>query len=362
MKDTTDGSRRLLLGRALFLALLLGCGEDPADPSVPARVTVSPATVTLTAIDDTQQLTAEVRDQYDGIMTGVAVGWSSQAPATVTVQAGTGLVAAVSSGSATIVATVGSVRGEAVVTVEQVAATVDKAGGDEQVGFPGTVLAEPVTVRVLDANGHPAGGLEVAFEVTSGEGSVSPATVSTEPDGVAKARWTLGSDSIQTLTAAAGELAVTFRATRRPLHGFMRVQLTTPDSTANAGAMLAIVGPNLDSLRSSDYELFTGGPATDSRVIVAGNVQGGTLLEFRIPDVREASNYVIKLLQIAAEGYGQRDLDGYTLEVEVHEGGPGRFPAHVRASTDSRRPEGRRRAGRGEACCPPHEGRGHQGR
>ncbi len=82
----------------------------------PAEVTVTPDTVVLTAVGQTVQLTAEVRDQAGSVMEGIAVGWSSGDTAVAVVDS-VGLVSAVGRGAATITATAGEASGEAHVTV-----------------------------------------------------------------------------------------------------------------------------------------------------------------------------------------------------------------------------------------------------
>jgi hypothetical protein len=59
-------------------------------------------------------------------------------------------------------------------------------------GAPGYVLDDSVAVRVTSSTGAALAGTTVAFEVTGGGGSVSPASATTDADGVARTRWTLG--------------------------------------------------------------------------------------------------------------------------------------------------------------------------
>lgn len=94
-----------------------------SDPLRPATVGVAPATVQLTALGATEQLTAEVRDQNGKLMAGAAVSWSSSAAAVATVSA-SGLVTAATNGTATITATAGSASGSATATVAQGVSTV----------------------------------------------------------------------------------------------------------------------------------------------------------------------------------------------------------------------------------------------
>ena len=96
------------------LAVVTGCGDGdgPAapptpEPARPTTVTVSPATVELTALGATAQLTAEVRDQYARLMTGATVMWSTSDPSVASVNA-SGLVTSVGEGMATVRARAGS--------------------------------------------------------------------------------------------------------------------------------------------------------------------------------------------------------------------------------------------------------------
>ena len=121
-------SRRILVVAAAGLCAALwtyACGDGatepppPApDPPRPASVAVAPATVQLTALGATEQLTAEVRDQNGNAMAGAAVSWSSSANAVATVS-NAGLVTAAGNGRATITATAGSASGSATVTVAE---------------------------------------------------------------------------------------------------------------------------------------------------------------------------------------------------------------------------------------------------
>jgi hypothetical protein len=78
-----------------------------------------------------------------------------------------------------------------------------KTEGDGQTGPAGSALADSLGVRVRDARGHPVVGATVTWSVLRGGGTVSPAQATTNADGVARARWTLGMrvDSIQSVVA-----------------------------------------------------------------------------------------------------------------------------------------------------------------
>lgn len=193
------------------------CGDSSSAPEpVPASVSVSPNQATFSAIDETVQFSAQVRDQNGAVMTGVSVSWASSDAGVVSVDASTGLATAVAAGDAVVTARAGPARGNARAAVRQQARAMEKAEGDGQQGFAGEALPVPIAVLVSDANGHPASNITVTFRVASGGGSVSPALARTAADGIARATWTLGIDSAQSALASASDLTATFRATAAP--------------------------------------------------------------------------------------------------------------------------------------------------
>ena len=96
---------------------LTGRAELAVVTPLPTTVAVTPDTVVLTAVGQTAQLTAEVRDQAGRVMEGVPVAWLS-AETTVAAVDASGLVTAVGGGAVTITATAGEASGDALVTVE----------------------------------------------------------------------------------------------------------------------------------------------------------------------------------------------------------------------------------------------------
>ncbi|MGH7579080.1 MAG: Ig-like domain-containing protein [Gemmatimonadales bacterium] len=75
--------------------------------------------------------------------------------------------------------------------------TLERTSGNQQSGEPGTELADPLVVRLVDENGDGVAGSAVAWVVATGGGAANPETSNTDDDGFATTRWTLG--------AAAGE-------------------------------------------------------------------------------------------------------------------------------------------------------------
>ena len=77
--------------------------------------------------------------------------------------------------------------------IEQTAHSLTKVSGDGQGGLVGEQLAKPFVVSVLDQDGSAFAGAVVTFSVTAGGGTLSAATVTTDANGRAATRLTLGS-------------------------------------------------------------------------------------------------------------------------------------------------------------------------
>ena len=68
-------------------------------------------------------------------------------------------------------------------------------GGEGQEARMGATLPEPIVLRVENAEGAPAAGVTVRFEVTGGGGSAVPGEMVTDGSGQVETRWTLGSSA-----------------------------------------------------------------------------------------------------------------------------------------------------------------------
>ena len=91
---------------------------------------------------------------------------------------------------------------------------LEKICGEDQEDTAGTQLARPLVVAVLDEGGAAMAGVVVTFSVTAGGGTLSAATATTDANGRAATRLTLGSE-LGTNTVAAtveGLESVTFTA------------------------------------------------------------------------------------------------------------------------------------------------------
>ena len=92
--------------------------------------------------------------------------------------------------------------------------TATAASGDGQSGPPGVALAVPLSVRVVDASGAPAGGRDVVFSLASGAGSFGAAWATTADDGTAKTTLTPASAGpLQAVATVSGAADVAFAET-----------------------------------------------------------------------------------------------------------------------------------------------------
>src|SRR5512134_1573540 len=85
--------------------------------------------------------------------------------------------------------------GDLVLPSESGPARIVIVGGNQQNGSAGSALADPLVVRVVDAQDRAISGVRVAFDLAAGTttGQVSPDTVLTDNGGLASAEWVLGS-------------------------------------------------------------------------------------------------------------------------------------------------------------------------
>jgi hypothetical protein len=103
-------------------------------------------------------------------------------------------------GAATLLATLAGCKKA---TEPETAATLTVAQGNQQAAPAGRELPVPLMLRVRSSSGAPMKGVPVSFTVTSGGGAVEPATVMSDQNGEARAKWTLGgAAALQTVVGA----------------------------------------------------------------------------------------------------------------------------------------------------------------
>jgi hypothetical protein len=121
---------------------------------------VTPSSTTLTAIDDSVGFAAQPQDRNGHAVSGVALVWSSANPAIVSATAA-GYARAVSSGSADLVVSSGTITGRANVVVSQTVHSLTVARDTFRLAGVGD------TARIIpvprDRNGHAAAGASYLY-------------------------------------------------------------------------------------------------------------------------------------------------------------------------------------------------------
>lgn len=112
------------------------------------------------------------------------------------------------------------------------------------------MLHESVVLRVVDDQGHPLFGVDVAFEVQGGGGQFTPNVVRSDAQGLASSHWTLGTTAGETQSARASlsgvpSIGVSIEATARSGTP-AALAMIVPFSAANrAGESVAEPAPSV---------------------------------------------------------------------------------------------------------------------
>ncbi len=161
----------------------------------------------------------------------------------------------------------------------RVPAALDIVAGDGQQGVVGAELANPLVVRVEDANGLPIVGQLVNFRVTSGGGSVFASAGLTNALGIVQDRWTLGTSTAESQrvearavdpNTGAAIVFATFNAT--PLPGPAHA-VTKTGGDAQTGALGAALADSLAVRVADSY----GNPVPGVTVVWAASAGNGAV-------------------------------------------------------------------------------------
>jgi hypothetical protein len=144
--------------------------------------------------------------------------------------------------------------------------------GDAQTAVAGSRLTSALVIKVSDAGGKAVSGATVAWAVASGGGSLSASSASTDPEGLARVEWTLGTSAgPQSVTATVASVAPATFTARATAGEPARLEKTKGDAqTGTAGGLLA------DSLavRVSDAN---GNPVSGATITWTVTLGGGSL-------------------------------------------------------------------------------------
>jgi adhesin/invasin len=121
------------------------------------------------------------------------------------------------------------------------ASRVEKFAGDGQSALAGTELHDPLVVQVLDGQGNAVVGRAVTWVVGAGGGSVTPQNTTTDGEGKASTRWTLGSsvgnNTVNAVVSGVGTATFSATATAGSVSASRsRVSVSPGSITAGSGS------------------------------------------------------------------------------------------------------------------------------
>ena len=97
--------------------------------------------------------------------------------------------------------------------------------------------------------------------------------------------------------------------------GFLTVEWSGPATHRDVGVLLELEGPTIDAVRAPGLELYESSSPGPHRIVVAGVLRPGPLVQFRVPDRGQFALYRVRVLEVTGEGYGLRDPTEYRAVV-----------------------------------------------
>ena len=203
---------------------------------VAAKVTIVPATFTLSALTDSKPFTVTLKDARDNAV-NKAVVWTSETPSVATIDAN-GVATSAANGTAVIRAAVDGVSGTATLTVAQAAATVEVTPATKTLVSLGDTQQFSATVK--DAKGVVVAGKTINWASdTSSVATISSLGVATSvTNGTSAIRATVeGVSGTASLTVAQAVAAIEVSPPTRTLNALNDTQqfaATVRDAKGNA--------------------------------------------------------------------------------------------------------------------------------
>ena len=103
-----------------------------------------------------------------------------------------------------------------------------------------------------------------------------------------------------------------------PDPGFLTVEWSGPATNRDVGVLLELEGPTIDAVRAPGLELYESSAPGSHRIVVAGVLRPGPLVQFRVPDRNQFALYRVRALQVTGEDYGLRDVGEYQAVIKLH--------------------------------------------
>jgi adhesin/invasin len=239
--------------------------------------------------------TVRVSDQYGNGVPGKTVTWGVTGGGSITATSVTnssgianatrvfGTVAGSQGAAATLAGLIGSPVSFNATATHGAPTTILKFAGDGQSATAGSAVAIPPVARVVDQYGNSVSGLNVAFAVTAGGGSVVPTTaIPTDTAGkAAVSSWTLGASAgsnNNTVTASAtGVPSAAFVASGLSGNAKNLVYVSGDAQTDTIGASLAAYTVKVTDINNNGVQ-----SVTVSWLVTTG---GGSITASSVTDV-----------------------------------------------------------------------------
>ena len=87
--------------------------------------------------------------------------------------------------------------------------------------------------------------------------------------------------------------------------------LVGPPADGDIAVLLEPEGPGMETVQAPALELYQSSAPGPGRIIVAGSLRAGPLVEFRVPDRDQLPVYRVRVLEVTSEDYGIRDPAQY---------------------------------------------------
>ena len=168
---------------------------------------------------------------------------------------------------------------------------------------------------------RPAGGAALPAAAQGGRtsgrtGGAPPGPRRRRPKRRARRRGGKGGSGLLAMLLAA---AVTWSCTDRavgpaaivPDPGFLTVELSAPAANRDIGVLGEIEGPGIGTVRAPGYDLYESESPEPRRIVVAGPLRAGELLQFEVPDRNQLPLYRVRVVEVTGEDYGPRDPGEY---------------------------------------------------
>ena len=168
--------------------------------------------------------------------------------------------------------------------------------GNGQVGLVGTLLSQPLVVKVTNSSGTTISGIVVTFTVASGAATVTPTTATTDATGQAKTTVTLGSTAgtVSILASVVGtNLAASFVLTAGTSTQTIACSTTAPQTPAAGGVLPGVSGTGIclgAGASGADYAVVAFFGDSNQSTLGQVTVTSHNATALSTPDVAPLSN------------------------------------------------------------------------